>query len=86
MSAFSTIILVCSINISHGDCTPDTAIDVIRGGNVENEIMCAMGGQSMLAATALVPREGLEFTKIMCVRSKGETMIDMHNVFIVPED
>jgi hypothetical protein len=70
MSAFSTIILVCSINLSHGDCRPDTAIDVIRAGGADSLMMCAMRGQSTLAATVLAPVEGEEYTKIMCVSSE----------------
>ncbi len=87
MSAFSTIILVCSINLSHGDCRPDTAIDVIRGDQADSLMMCAMRGQAKLAATALAPVEGEEYTKIMCVSSeRADTMQREAKVRIAPED
>ena len=87
MSAFSTIILVCSINLSHGDCRPDTAIDVIRAGGADSLMMCAMRGQTTLASTALAPVEGEEYTKIMCVSSeKADGMLRAAQVRIAPED
>ena len=87
MSAFSTIILVCSMSLSHSDCRPDTAIDVIRAGGAESLMMCVMRGQTTLAATALAPVEGEEYTKIMCVPGeKAESLLREATVRIAPED
>ena len=87
MSAFSTIILVCSINLSHGDCRPDTAIDVIRAGGADSLMMCAMRGQMTLASTVLGPVEGEEYTKIMCVSSeKADGTLHEATARIAPED
>jgi hypothetical protein len=86
MSAFSTIILVCSINLSHGDCRPDTAIDVIRGAGADSVMMCAMTGQTTLAATALAPVEGEEYTKIMCVSNERADKMLQAKVRIAPAD
>ena len=87
MSAFSTIILVCSINLSHGDCRPDTAIDVIRGDQADSLMMCAMRGQMTLASTVLAPVEGEEYTKIMCVSNeRADGILREATVRIAPED
>lgn len=87
MSAFSTIILVCSINLSHGDCRPDTAIDVIRAGGADSLMMCAMRGQITLASTSLAPAEGEEYTKIMCVPGeRADSMLRQARARIAPED
>lgn len=66
MSAYTIVILICSVQIGHSDCRPDTAIDVMRGPKVENAMMCLMAGQALVAQSALAPREGQEYMKIMC--------------------
>lgn len=66
MSAFSVVILICSAQLSHGECQLDTAIDVMRGPRTESAMMCMMAGQALVGQTALAPREGLEYMKIMC--------------------
>ena len=87
MSAFSTIILVCSINLSHGDCRPDTAIDVIRAGGADSLMACAMRGQMTLASTSLAPAEGQEYTKIMCVSTeRADGMLHEAKARIAPAD
>src|SRR5262245_39461185 len=37
---FQILLLVCAIDISRANCQPDTALDVIRGPEVSNEMMC----------------------------------------------
>jgi hypothetical protein len=32
----SIVILICSTALSHSDCQPDTALDVVRGPQVNN--------------------------------------------------
>lgn len=66
MDPFRIIILVCAISTSHADCQRKTAIDVINGPSAKNEIECGLFGQSTLAFTALTPRVGVEYVKIMC--------------------
>lgn len=66
MSAYAVVILICSLNIGHADCQPDTAIDVMRGPKVDDAMMCLMAGQVLVAQTALAPREGREYMKILC--------------------
>ena len=69
MSAYAIVMLICSVNLSHSECQPDTALDLVRGPRVENVMQCAAISQSMIAATAIAPREGEEYMKVMCVAS-----------------
>lgn len=68
---FQVIILVCSMGLDHAACRPETAVDIIRGPKVANEIECGKIGQTTLAGNgaALAPRPGLEYVKISCVRA-----------------
>jgi hypothetical protein len=67
---FTILILVCSMNIDHVACQPDTALDVVQGPKVANEMMCGFYGQTTLASTAVAPREGEEYVKVVCKRNK----------------
>jgi hypothetical protein len=69
VNPIAVVILVCSASLGRPDCQLDTAIDVIRGPNVASDMMCAFAGQTTIAATAIVPREGQEYLKVMCVRT-----------------
>jgi hypothetical protein len=73
MSAYTIVILICSINVGQADCQPDTAIDVVRGPRVENVMMCAMGGQTMIARTALIHDDGQEYLKVLCSPSDHQS-------------
>ncbi len=66
MTPFTILILVCSMALDHAACQPDTAVDVVRGPNVANEIECGKIGQTTIAATAVAPRPGIEYLKIVC--------------------
>ena len=67
---FTILILVCSMNIDHSACQPDTALDVVQGPKVANELMCGLEAQTTLATTALAPRDGEEYVKVICKRNK----------------
>jgi hypothetical protein len=67
------LILVCALQTQPSACTPETAIDVTQGPRVANELMCGKMGQAVLAGTALVPREGVEYVKISCVRDRADS-------------
>jgi hypothetical protein len=69
VNAIAVVILICSASLSRPECQLNTASDGMRGPNVANEIMCALSGQSMLAATALAPNGPDEYVKIVCIRS-----------------
>jgi hypothetical protein len=69
MGPFTILILVCAMAVERAACQPDTAIDVVQGPKVENQFMCGFLGQTTLAATAVAPRPGEEYLKVMCKRS-----------------
>lgn len=70
MSGYSIIILICSTTLSHTDCQPNTANDVVRGPQVDNPVMCAMNAQMMMARTDLVQGDNL-YMKVMCAPTKN---------------
>ena len=69
MNSFLILILVCATSVDHAACQPDTAIDVVQGPKVASEMMCGLVGQTTLATTAVAPRPGEEYVKIVCKRS-----------------
>lgn len=73
MTPFTILILVCSMALDHAACQPDTAVDVVQGPKVASEIQCGLIGQTTIAATAVAPRPGLEYLKIVCSHSGSVT-------------
>lgn len=67
---FRTIVLICSVSTPHQDCTPQTAIDIIRSAPARNASMCGLFGQFAIASTAVAPRVGEQYQKIVCERSQ----------------
>ena len=70
MSGYSIIILICSTTLSHTDCQPNTANDVVRGPQVDNPIMCSLNAQMMMARTDLVQGDNL-YMKVLCGPTKN---------------
>ena len=70
MGGYSIVVLICSTALSHSDCAPKTASDVLRGPQVDNVVMCALNAQTMLARTDLV--DGARgYMKVVCVPTKS---------------
>jgi hypothetical protein len=69
MSHFLVYIFVCAASTAPGDCDTRSAIDVVLGPDVRNEIMCGLEAEEMLARTAIAPRDG-EYVKISCSRRR----------------
>jgi len=69
MTPFTVVILICSMAIDHAACQPDTAVDVVQGPKVDSVRMCGFMGQATIASTAIAPRAGEEYMKILCQRS-----------------
>lgn len=65
---FRIVLLVCSADVQHSDCTSASALDVTQGPRVANELMCGRDAQALLAGTVIAPRPGTEYAKILCVR------------------
>jgi hypothetical protein len=70
MSGYSIVILICSTAVSHSDCQRGTALDVVRGPQVDNAVMCSLNAQTMLARTDLVQSGGAQYMKVVCTPSK----------------
>jgi hypothetical protein len=69
MSGYSIVILICSTALSHADCRPDTGLDLVRGPQVDNAVMCAMNAETMVARTDLLRPEGSQYMKVVCAPS-----------------
>jgi hypothetical protein len=69
MTPFTIVILICAMAVDHAACQPDTAVDVVQGPKVANERECGFFGQTTVAGTAIAPRPGEEYMKIVCQRS-----------------
>lgn len=66
------LILICSIGVAPADCQIDTALEVIRGPQAANVMMCGLYGQAYIAQTSLAPRASHEYAKIKCVRAPAD--------------
>ena len=71
MSAYSIVILICSTALSHTDCRPDTALDVVRGPSVDNIVMCSLNAQTVIARTDLLRGDNSQYMKAICAPSKS---------------
>lgn len=75
---FSVIVLICSLAVSSArDCSVDNAVDVLRGPDVRNEIMCGLHGQAYVAETVI--GRGLrpgQFVKLLCTRSSKDRVLE----------
>jgi hypothetical protein len=71
MSGYSLVILICSITLSHSDCQPKTATDIVRGPEVDNVVMCGLNAQTMIAGTDLLQGDKTQYMKVVCTPSKN---------------
>lgn len=70
MGGYSIVVLVCSAALTHSECQPKTASDVIRGPRVDNAVMCGLNAQMMLARTGLVDG-AREYMKVVCTPTES---------------
>jgi hypothetical protein len=75
MSAFVIYILLCAASTARPDCDTRTAVDVVLGPEANNEIMCGLESEEMLAKTSIQPRDG-EYVKIFCARRRPPQTIE----------
>ena len=75
MSPYVIYILLCAASTAPGDCDTRNAIDVVLGPEANNEIMCGLESQEMLAKTSLRPRDG-EYVKISCARRRPPQTVE----------
>jgi predicted nucleotidyltransferase len=70
MTTFIVYIFLCAASTTRGDCDKHSAVDVVLGPEVHNEIMCGLQAQEMFATTAIQPKDG-EYLKVSCVRREA---------------
>lgn len=63
---FKVMILICAINVDHSACTPDTAIDIVRGPPAHSLSQCMHESQATLAMTSIKPEAGKQYMKVVC--------------------
>ena len=69
MSSIVIYILLCAASTAPSDCDTQSAIDVMVGPDVQNEVMCGLEAQEAFARTPLRPTNG-EYVKISCQRRR----------------
>lgn len=63
---FKVLILICAAALDRSACTPETAIDVVKGPKAHSMSQCVHESQSTLAQTSLVPEAGKQYLKVVC--------------------
>ena len=60
------MILICAIGLGRSACTPDTAIDVVRGPPARTLSQCMHESQTTMATTSIKPEIGKQYMKVVC--------------------
>ena len=63
---FKVLILICAASLDRGACTPQTAVDVVRGPPQHTMSQCMHESQTTLAQTTIAPEPGKQYMKIVC--------------------
>ncbi len=63
---FKVLILICAVGVDRSACTPQTAIDVVRGPPAHTMSQCIHESQTTLAQTSIAPEPGKQYMKIVC--------------------
>ena len=63
---FKVLILICSVGIDRSACTPQTAVDVVRGPLAHTMSQCMHESQTTMALTSIAPEAGKQYMKIVC--------------------
>ena len=66
---FKVLILICAASVSKPDCQVDTAVDIIQGPDVKNELMCGLHSQAYLAQTEISYNPKTQYIKVKCTRT-----------------
>lgn len=66
----SVYALLCAAALLRSDCTPATAIDVVRMPDADNEMACFRDAMTTVAQLAVQPAGG-EYWKIVCSDAGG---------------
>ena len=63
---FKVMILICAMSVDHSACTPETAIDVVKGPPARTMSQCMHESQTTLALTSIKPDPGKQYMKVVC--------------------
>lgn len=68
---FKVLILICAVTVDRGACTPDTAVDIVRGPPAHTLSQCIHESQTTLARTTLAPDPGKQYMKVVCASDQN---------------
>lgn len=68
---FKVLILICAMSTDRAACTPDTAVDVVRGPPAHTMSQCVHESQTTLAQTSIAPEPGKQYMKIVCASEQN---------------
>ncbi len=68
---FKVMILICAVAVDRGACTPDTAVDIVRGPPAHSLSQCIHESQTTLARTTLAPEAGKQYMKVVCASDQN---------------
>lgn len=63
------VVMICSVATATADCTPETAVDVMRTP-VAMPMQCAMGAQAMVAGGLSGALADAHYLKVRCERRR----------------
>lgn len=64
------LILICAVTTPRAECQRETALSVLQGPDVKNELLCGLHGQAYLAGSALAQSlTASEYVKVTCQRT-----------------
>ncbi len=63
---YKVMILICALSVDHAACTPDTAVDIVRGPPAHTLSQCMTESQTTLATTSIAPEQGKQYMKVVC--------------------
>ena len=63
---FKVLILICAVTIDRSACTPENAVDIVRGPPAHSMSQCIHESQTTLARTTLAPDPGKQYMKVVC--------------------
>jgi hypothetical protein len=68
---FRVLILICAFGVDHSACTPNTAIDIVRGPPAHSMSQCMHESQTTMAQTSIAPEAGKQYMKIVCTSERS---------------
>lgn len=67
---YKVMILICALGVDHAACTPDTAVDIVRGPLAHSLSQCMTESQTTIASTSIAPQAGKQYMKVVCATDR----------------